>query len=555
MFSVCQFTLSELCCNTLAAAGITCLEQFQDFPLAVILLPIALFNIMRGVLRFQAVCKATNSPAYIGLAINGSVKAVHLAMLVYAGADDDYARLLAVTVLYSFGVVLLASANWKGYSEQALVTCFFADYGIITLHTRNSLMRSSPMLGMFLAFAAFCVSAVLLLSNPSFAEKGDGWLKAMTILVTIVFSYVTFAEWSSWAPFEGCLNVAYFGTAVIRCFIFGGDSLLNTRIAAVAFTLSDIGAIVALVFGSVIINPDSYESIINSDTFKQMGNPDSYIKVVNNLVQEDAYKKIISNQAFDQLIDKSNWKRLVEPDVYRLAAQHIGVNGALSIVCSLVLLIVTCFVFFETNQRLKDQWMLISREVDAAKDLSSNYWHNRDEDKCDENSEKLANVGTLFEQVEHMATMFALGFSLNLDGSFEDLLHEVMIVMTKAVHDKDVWFKVVYINGVCCSLRQRATYSETETSPKMLTDLADRLEQPDTLRLFQLSSDMYASDPAGDCGKCRLEHGVFKMLHYAASENGEAETKRRYFIIAAKRSYAKANDFERKAVVWKVAYS
>jgi hypothetical protein len=66
---------------------------------------------------------------------------------------------------------------------------------------------------------------------------------------------------------------------------------------------------------------------------------------------------------------------------------------------------------------------------------------------------------------------------------------------------------------------------------------------------------MYASDPAGDCGKCRLEHGVFKMLHYAASENGEAETKRRYFIIAAKRSYAKANDFERKAVVWKVAYS
>jgi hypothetical protein len=66
---------------------------------------------------------------------------------------------------------------------------------------------------------------------------------------------------------------------------------------------------------------------------------------------------------------------------------------------------------------------------------------------------------------------------------------------------------------------------------------------------------MYASDPAGDCGKCRVEHGVYKMLNYATSQIGIAETKRKFFVISAKRSYAKASDFERKVVAWKVAYS
>jgi hypothetical protein len=96
---------------------------------------------------------------------------------------------------------------------------------------------------------------------------------------------------------------------------------------------------------------------------------------------------------------------------------------------------------------------------------------------------------------------------------------------------------------------------ETEGSPKMLNELADTLEEANTLQLFHLSPEMYASDPSGDCGKCRVEHGVFKMLHYAATENGIDETKRRFFVIAAKRSYAKSTDFQRKIVAWKVAYT
>jgi hypothetical protein len=45
------------------------------------------------------------------------------------------------------------------------------------------------------------------------------------------------------------------------------------------------------------------------------------------------------------------------------------------------------------------------------------------------------------------------------------------------------------------------------------------------------------------------------MLNYATSQIGIAETKRKFFVISAKRSYAKATDFERKVVAWKVAYS
>jgi hypothetical protein len=116
-------------------------------------------------------------------------------------------------------------------------------------------------------------------------------------------------------------------------------------------------------------------------------------------------------------------------------------------------------------------------------------------------------------------------------------------------------FKIVYIKAVVCSLQQRATFMETADSPKMMNDLAEKLEEADTLKLFHMSPEIYASDPAGDCGKCRVEHGVFKMLNYAASQIGTAEVKRRFFIISAKRSYAKATDFERKLVAWKVAYN
>jgi hypothetical protein len=581
MFCVCQFTLSELCCETLAAAGVSCLERYQDVPLAVILLPVATFNLVRGSLRFYQICRASDGIKEIGLALNASIKATHLAVLVYAGADDDFASLLIVTELYSITSVLLAAANWKGFSEQALVTSFFVDYGILTLHARNSLMRSSPTLGVFFAFAALCVSSTLILSNPRYAESGDGWAKAMTLLVSIVFSYVGVAEWGGWAPFEGGVYVAYFGTAVVRCFIFGGDSLLNTRVAASVFAIVDVLAIVAIAAGDVIVKPDLYMKIIDSDAWKQVRDPENYIKIINyikivdgastiidadtydgvadqdsytQLFEADTYKKLIDNDAFRKITDPDTYKLLIEPDIYKWALQQVGVNGALCIGCSLLLLIVTFCVLYETNQRLKEQWVLISREVDAAKAMSRQYWQDPADEKCDEASDKLSKVGGLFERVEHQATMLGMGSTLNLDGTFKDLADHVTATMQARMENKDVWFKIVYIKGVVCALQQRATFMETATSPKMLNDLAERLEEPNTLNVFHLSPEMYASDPAGDCGKCRVEHGVFKMLHYATSTIGVPETKRRFFVISATRSYAKATAFERKVVAWKVAY-
>lgn len=585
LFCVCQFVLSDLCCNTLASAGISCLERFQDLPLAFILLPVTLYNMMRGCFRMVAICGAASGLKDIGLAINASCKAIHLAILIWASPDDEFAKLLVVTELYSIGSVLLAAANWKGYSEQALVTCFFADYGILALHTRNSLMRSSPTLGMFLAFLAFLVSAALLLSNPRFAESGDGWAKALTVFVSLIFSYVTFASWEEWAPFEGCLYVAYFGTAVVRTFVYTGDSLLNTRVAAIVFSITDVLAIVAIAAGDVIVKPDIYMKIINADAWKQVWDPDNYAKIVNafqyekvtngaskiidantyegvadkesytQIFEAATYKKLVDNDAFRQLTDPETYKLLIEPDIYKWALQHIGVNGALCILCILILFVVTLCVLYETNQRLKEQWQLISHEVDSSKDMSKLFWQDPSDEKCDDASSKLANVGHLFERVEHEANMLIMGGALNLDDTYRDLENEVIVAMTAKMSNKDVWYKVVFIKGVVCSLRQRATFLETETSPKMMTDLAEKLEEANTLQIFNLSAEMYASDPAGDCGKCRVEHGVYKMLNYATSQIGIAETKRKFFVISAKRSYAKSTDFERKVVAWKVAYS
>ena len=585
VFCVCQFMLSDLCCNTLTAAGISCFERFQDGPLALVLLPIVLFNIMQGCFRMVSVYRTARGMKDIGLAINASLKSLHLAILVYAGADDEFAKLLVVTELYSIGCVFLAAANWKGYSEQALVTCFFADYGILTLHTRNSLVRSSPTIGMFLAFAALFVSSMLILSNPRHAESGDPWAKALAIFVSLVFSYVSFAEWGQWAPIEGCFYVAYFGTAVIRTFIFVGDSLLNTRIAASLFAIADVIAIVAIAAGDVIVKPDMYMKIINLDAWKQVRDPGNYIKIINQfkyekladgvstiidsdtydgvvdkesytqLVEEETYKKLVDNDAYRQMTDPDTYKLLIEPDIYKWALKQVGVNGAICIACSVSLLTVTLFVLYETHQRLKEQWALISREVDAAKAMSREYWQDPGEEKCSDSSSKMSKVGGLFEKVENEGTMLIFNDDLNLDGDYKDMEDQIIVSMTASTYDKDVWYKIVYIKAVVCSLQQRATWMETVTSSKMMNDLAKKLEEPNTLRLFHLSAEMYASDPAGDCGKCRIESGVFKMLHYAASQIGIAETKRRFFVISAKRSYAKATDFERKVVAWKVAYS
>ena len=468
LFCVCQFALSDLCCDTLAAAGISCLERFQDLPLAAILLPIAMFNIIRGCFRMMAVCKAAGDTKSIGLAINASVKSVHLAILIYAGADDEFSSLLIVTELYSIGSVLLAAANWKGYSEQALVTCFFADYGILTLHTHNSLMRSSPTLGMFFAFAAILVSALLLLANPRYVESGDGWAKALTVVVSLVFSYVAFTEWERWTPFEGCVYVAYFGTAVIRTFIFSGDSLLNTRVAAIMFTIIDVAALVMTAAGDVIVKPNVYMKIINADARKQVRDPENYFKVFKELqyekiigtkniinsdtydgiidkasyrqiFQEDTYKKLIDIDAFNQITDPDTYKLLIEPDIYRWALKQVGVSGALCIICIILLMVVTVCVLYETNQRLTEQWALITSEVDTSKAMSRQYWQDPGDEKCNDASSKLSKVGDLFEKVGHEGTMLVNDSELNLDGNYKDLEDQIIDSMISKMHNKDVW--------------------------------------------------------------------------------------------------------------------
>jgi hypothetical protein len=256
-----------------------------------------------------------------------------------------------------------------------------------------------------------------------------------------------------------------------------------------------------------------------------------------------------------QMTDPETYELLVEPDIYKWALKQVGLNGALCIVCILLLLIVTLCVLYETNQRLKEQWGLISREVDAAKAMSREYWQDPADEKCKDSSSKKLKAGGSFEKVEHEGAMLILNSNLNLDGDYKDMEDQVIVSMTGTTYKKDVWYKIVYIKAVVCTLQQRATWMETATSSKMMNDLATKLEEPNSLKLFSLSAEMYASDPAGDCGKCRIENGVFKMLHYAASELGIAETKRRFFVISAKRSYAKATSFERKVVAWKVAYS
>jgi hypothetical protein len=80
--------------------------------------------------------------------------------------------------------------------------------------------------------------------------------------------------------------------------------------------------------------------------------------------------------------------------------------------------------------------------------------------------------------------MLIMGGALNLDATYRDLENEVIVAMTAKMSDKDVWYKVVFIKGVVCSIRQRATFLETESSPMMMTDLAEKLEEANTLHIF-----------------------------------------------------------------------
>ena len=460
----------------LVDAGIclTSARHYQDVPQAAVHLPIAMYCILTGLLRLFAVCRAARSVKEIGLAISGSIKGAHLALLLLARADDIFAELLAVTVLYSITSVVVAAAQWGVYSTRALVTCFFVDYAILTLHTRNTLAGASPQVGMLLAVAAFSVSATLLLTV---VQPGDVWAKALTFTATAAFAFVAFAEWRVWAPAEGSAFVAYFGSAVVRCFIFSGDSLLTTRVAASVFAAVDVAAVAAAAFTSMRPPTES-------------------------------------------------------------------VSGAVFVACALLLLVVTLFVLFENIHKLNELWALVIREVDAAKAT-----------RTSKNEPGTEATPDNIETIEHEATMLALSSSLNVDSTYTELHRQVIQLMKASLAKKQVWNKAMFIRRVCCSLRQRAGFMETASAPKMLTDLADALEQPDTLNLFELDSGMYASDPSGDAGKCRMEDGVFKMLQYALSVHGAAETKRRFFVIAAKRTFSKSTDFERKIVAWRVAYT
>jgi hypothetical protein len=222
------------------------------------------------------------------------------------------------------------------------------------------------------------------------------------------------------------------------------------------FTIIDVAALVVTAAGDVIVKPNVYMKIINADAWKQVRDPENYFKVFNELryekltgakniinsdtydgvidkasyrqiFQEDTYKKLIDNDVFNQITDPDTYKLLIEPDIYRWALKQVGVSGALCIICIISLMVVTVCVLYETNQRLTEQWALITSEVDTSKAMSRQYWQDPGDEKCNDASSKLSKVGDLFEKVGHEGTMLVNDSELNLDGNYKDLEDQIIV--------------------------------------------------------------------------------------------------------------------------------
>lgn len=250
LLCLCRLSQNDACCVFLKPLGIPCLEHLEELPLAIVLLPVSVFNCVRGLSRTSRVWVSTapTSRRGIWVALLTSIFLVYAVLFIRgrnSGSSTTESDILSLGICYVFLTTLVSAADLQLGSETALVSVFLMTHVVVAIQAYLSLSGQSPDLFVAVAFTALVIG---FFATIAVAPLQDKWTPVYSALFGGSALFVVAAEWSKYEPLSGTCRVAYFSTLFGRSLLLRADSFDLCLIFAVGFGLLDITAIVSPLF-------------------------------------------------------------------------------------------------------------------------------------------------------------------------------------------------------------------------------------------------------------------------------------------------------------------
>lgn len=251
LFCTCQLVQTDMCCEALSSMGIGCLERYEDIPLAVALLPVSVYNLLRGFARMLKIWFAgtTSGRRGVGSAILVAAFGCYAALLVREDSSNFASDILLLLVCYMLLTVTISAIDLRDVSQTGMMTVFLLSHITVSLQMYLALSDVAPDLFVGFAMAALLLSSLFSLPLAPFLDR---WTPLYSLSTSVYATYFTIQSWSSLDALFGTLLVSYFTTYLGRGFLFQSDSHLEAAVYGVIFFALDVCA--SLYIGFLWIN-------------------------------------------------------------------------------------------------------------------------------------------------------------------------------------------------------------------------------------------------------------------------------------------------------------
>jgi len=239
---VCQITQAKVCCDVLSSVGAVCMNHVEDFPVTVAMLPVGLYNLVRGLERIVKLWRASVPRGRRGFVTALLISALsgYIALIVQRGKRDAVVDVLALIVLYTLAMSCIGAADLY-YGSSALVAVFFSSHGLVAYQSYLSLSERMP--NMFAGVAVVVFVAASFVTMP-LSSTSDTWTSLYSMLAGVAALTATIAVWQDLNPLAGSILIGYFTTCVGRSFLFRSDSMYVGLISSVVFCAADVATTV-----------------------------------------------------------------------------------------------------------------------------------------------------------------------------------------------------------------------------------------------------------------------------------------------------------------------
>jgi hypothetical protein len=238
-FSACQLVQTNLCCDALRVLGFGCFKNFEDIPLAVILLPISGYNAIQTLFRLSVIWNRATPSGVRGIAtaILATILGFYVALFNGESRLNRFEKEVMFIVMgYAILNVLMAASNIEVTTSMAFISNLFITHVLVISQAYLALCGRSSWSFVVLASVILAVSSACAMP---FASVKDRWTPVYSLLVGGVAVFVVAMSWTRLTIVMGTLQIAYFTTLVGRNFAFRVDSQGVALFAAQCCAVTD----------------------------------------------------------------------------------------------------------------------------------------------------------------------------------------------------------------------------------------------------------------------------------------------------------------------------